>query len=180
MSLCPWQNNQCQTQIINKIFAGIASSTGNPCTESHFRWRHCCESCHPHAKSVSFGLFYLSFYCDALIFSLPVDADEYDRIYQQERRLPRINKKLINFNGNSICISAFYSKIHFIGHVPFFLTQGSYNADSEDEEWLKTRRTITVDDFEHIIEKLETASPTADIIKPRFVFFVEKKIEKNI
>ena len=56
-------------------------------------------------------------------------------------------------------------------HVPFFLTQGSYNADSEDEEWLNTRRNIQLDDFEHIIEKLETASQT-DIIKPKFVYFI--------
>jgi hypothetical protein len=50
--------------------------------------------------------------------------------------------------------------------VPFFLTQGSYNPDSEDEEWLSTRRNINVEDFEHIIEKLETTSQI-DIIKPR-------------
>uniref|UniRef100_A0A915LUW9 Uncharacterized protein n=1 Tax=Meloidogyne javanica TaxID=6303 RepID=A0A915LUW9_MELJA len=50
-------------------------------------------------------------------------------------------------------------------YVPFFLAQSSYNADSEDEEWLSSRRNINIDDFEHIIEKLEISSQN-DIIRP--------------
>nr|CAD2183022.1 unnamed protein product [Meloidogyne enterolobii] len=63
--------------------------------------------------------------------------DEYNRIYPQDR-----------------------------DYVPFFLAQSSYNADSEDEEWLSSRRNINIDDFEHIIEKLEISSQN-DIIRPR-------------
>uniref|UniRef100_A0A914IAC8 Enhancer of polycomb-like protein n=1 Tax=Globodera rostochiensis TaxID=31243 RepID=A0A914IAC8_GLORO len=77
-----------------------------------------------------------------------INDDEYSRIYQ-DRHLPK-GKKLITFDD----------------HVPFFLLQGAYNADSEDEEWLTTRRIINIDDFEHIIERLETASQT-DIIHLR-------------
>lgn len=75
--------------------------------------------------------------------------DEYNRIYQQDRGFQR-SKKLIIFND----------------YVPFFLAQSSYNADSEDEEWLNSRRNINIDDFEHIIEKLEISSQN-DIIRPR-------------
>lgn len=60
----------------------------------------------------------------------------------------------------------FKSKIYFKDYVPFFLAQSSYNADSEDEEWLSSRRNINIDDFEHIIEKLEISSQN-DIIRPR-------------
>uniref|UniRef100_A0A914MT21 Enhancer of polycomb-like protein n=1 Tax=Meloidogyne incognita TaxID=6306 RepID=A0A914MT21_MELIC len=75
--------------------------------------------------------------------------DEYNRIYPQDRGFQK-NKKLIVFND----------------YVPFFLAQSSYNADSEDEEWLSSRRNINIDDFEHIIEKLEISSQN-DIIRPR-------------
>uniref|UniRef100_A0A915NA68 Enhancer of polycomb-like protein n=1 Tax=Meloidogyne javanica TaxID=6303 RepID=A0A915NA68_MELJA len=75
--------------------------------------------------------------------------DEYNRIYPQDRGFQK-NKKLIVFND----------------YVPFFLAQSSYNADSEDEEWLSSRRNIDIDAFEHIIEKLEISSQN-DIIRPR-------------
>jgi hypothetical protein len=97
-----------------------------------------------------------------------VHDDVYDRIYE-DRRFQK-NKKLIAFNGkllfdNNCNIEIIISILEY---VPYFLTQGSYNADSEDEEWLNTKRNINTDDFEHIIAKLEIASQT-DIIKPRFV-----------
>ncbi|KAF7634379.1 Enhancer of polycomb-like protein [Meloidogyne graminicola] len=75
--------------------------------------------------------------------------DEYDRLYPPHPGFLR-SKKLLVFND----------------FVPFFLTQNSYNADSDDEEWLSSRRNINIDDFEHIIEKLEISSQN-DIIRPR-------------
>ncbi|KAL3083767.1 hypothetical protein niasHT_036760 [Heterodera trifolii] len=77
-----------------------------------------------------------------------ISDDDYNRIYQ-DRQLPK-GKRLITFDD----------------HVPFFLLQGSYNADSEDEEWMSINRNVNIDDFEHIIERLENASHT-DIIHLR-------------
>lgn len=53
----------------------------------------------------------------------------------------------------------------FPGTVAFFLNDGVYDADSEDEEWLKTHDNISVDEFEKIMERLEVAS-RSDIVQP--------------
>lgn len=49
--------------------------------------------------------------------------------------------------------------------MAFFLNEGVYDADSEDEEWLKTHDNINIDEFEKIIERLEVASRN-DIVQP--------------
>lgn len=47
----------------------------------------------------------------------------------------------------------------------FFLNESVYDADSEDEDFLSTHKEISIDDFEQIIERLETNSQHG-IIQP--------------
>ncbi|KAH7697626.1 CBR-EPC-1 protein, partial [Aphelenchoides avenae] len=55
--------------------------------------------------------------------------------------------------------------IEFKGSVLFFLNESVYDADSEDEDFLSTHKEISIDDFEQIIERLETNSQHG-IIQP--------------
>jgi hypothetical protein len=58
--------------------------------------------------------------------------------------------------------------------VPFFINQSVYDADSEDELWFSSQTKVTIDEFEHIIEKLELASQNGTLIQPRYSHFIYK------
>jgi enhancer of polycomb-like protein len=76
-----------------------------------------------------------------------VEDCDYCEVYPSSNR--ERNKQLIDFKGS----------------VMFFLNEAVYDADSEDEEFLERNRDISIEDFEQIVEKLETSSHLA-IIQP--------------
>lgn len=85
------------------------------------------------------------------------------------RPLLCIEKLLIYVKLLTFYYCIVYFKIFFLilDFVSFFLNQNVYDADSEDEEWLRSKENININYFEEIMLKLEMASQSADaIIQP--------------